>query len=64
MGILGIFTTNSDERGIANLHFVDDTLNTTSTVYYNLCSDTATITNTNMRINSVRITLEEVNKTN
>ena len=64
MGILGIFTTNSNERGIANLHFVDDTLNTTSTVYYNLCSDAATITNTNMRLNSVRFTLEEVNKTN
>jgi hypothetical protein len=61
--ILSTFTTNNGEQASNTMIFLD-TPNTTSTVYYTLCADTATNNAGSMTVNRIRITLEEANNSN
>ena len=61
--ILSTFTTNNGEQASNTMIFLD-TPNTTNTVYYTLCSDSATSSAASMTINRIRITLEEANNSN
>nr|HPR10718.1 hypothetical protein [Candidatus Saccharibacteria bacterium] len=61
--ILSTFTTNNGEQASNTMIFLDSP-NTTSAVYYTLCSDTATSNASSMTINRIRITLEEANNSN
>lgn len=61
--ILSTFTTNNGEKASNTMIFLD-TPNTTNTVYYTLCSDSATSSAASMTINRIRITLEEANNSN
>lgn len=61
--ILSTFTTNNNEQASNTMIFLD-TPNTTNTVYYTLCADSATSSASNMTINRIRVTLEEANNSN
>ena len=61
-GLPGVFTTNNGGIKSSTVTFLD-TPNTTSVVYYTLCSDAATA-GTGANITRIRMTLQEVSNTN
>ncbi len=61
--IVSHFTTNNNQADTATIVFVDEPA-TTSTVYYTVCSDTATSNAANMTMTRIRFTLEEANNSN
>lgn len=61
--ILSAFTTNNGEQASNTMVFLDSPA-TTSQVFYRVCSDSASVTVTQMQINRIRVTLEEANNSN
>ena len=61
-GSPGVFSTNTGAVKSSTVTFIDNP-NTTSQVFYSLCSDTATV-GTNGNITRIRVTLQEVTNNN